>query len=205
MEAIESLMLEHRVIERGLAALEGFAGKLGREGLDGRAELGRFVDFIRGYADRLHHAKEEDLLFTRLADSGLPADTGPIAVMLHEHGFGRGLVGELCRLAAVQSPWSNYEASQVSGLARQYAALLRDHIRKEDAILYPMAEERLSESELDELGAEFDRYAGATMAQERELLDLGTVLVARWCDEDPSGCAPTDCGGCSGCGGIPEI
>ena len=46
------------------------------------------VDFIRGYADAWHHAKEEEHLFPALFLAGMPRDAGPVAVMLHEHGIG---------------------------------------------------------------------------------------------------------------------
>ncbi|HEY3444733.1 MAG TPA: hemerythrin domain-containing protein [Myxococcales bacterium] len=201
MEAIESLMFEHRLIERSLAALEGFTQSL--HGQDGREELGRFVRFLRGYADKLHHGKEEGLLFTRMAEVGFPSDSGPVAVMLHDHDAGRALVTAMDELARRPQPWTEVEAGRVTEAAASFATLLRDHIRKEDRILYPMAEEHLSPQALDALGAAFDRHAEEHADAERELTELGTALSVRWSVEDPTACPPSECGACSGCGGLP--
>jgi hemerythrin-like domain-containing protein len=201
MEAIETLMFEHRLIERSLAALEQFTQSL--HGQDGREELGRFVRFLRGYADELHHGKEEGLLFTRMAEVGFPSDSGPIAVMLQDHDAGRALVRLMDELSRRPQPWTEPEAGRVAESASRFAALLRDHIRKEDRILYPMAEAHLSPQALDALGAAFDRHAEQHASADRELISLGTALTARWLPEAYDEGASADCGACSGCGGLP--
>ena len=172
MEAIESLGFEHRLIERVLGGLECFTQTL--YGQDGREELGRFVRFLGGFADELHHGKEEGLLFERMGQVGFPKDSGPVAVMLHEHDAGRALVRAMDELARRPQPWTESEAGRVTESAAQFSALLRDHIRKEDRILYPMAEAHLSPEDLDRLGADFDRHATDHASAERDL----TVPVA---------------------------
>jgi hemerythrin-like domain-containing protein len=83
---------EHRVIEKVLNALDAFTLKLER-GEEVNAEvLEKSVDFIRNFADKCHHGKEEDRLFTLMTQQGFPKDNGPIAVMLQEHDLGRSFV-----------------------------------------------------------------------------------------------------------------
>lgn len=201
MEAIETLMFEHRLIERALAALERFTQSL--RGQDGREELARFVLFLRGFADRHHHGKEEDLLFERMSEVGFPSDSGPIAVMLRDHDDGRALVRAMDELSKRPQPWTEAEAGRVAESASSFATLLRDHIRKEDRILYPMAEAHLAPEALDALGVEFDRHAAAHAEAERELTELGAALSARWAPEEDASCPPSECGACAGCGGMP--
>jgi hemerythrin-like domain-containing protein len=143
MEAIETLMGEHRIIERGLDALTAFANGSPHGTADDRRELGRFVEFIREFADACHHGKEEDILFTAMVEAGFHSQGGPIAVMLHEHGVGREFVGRLAELAGQEAPWSGADREALSEAAHGYANLLRQHIHKEDSILYPMAEQHL--------------------------------------------------------------
>ena len=73
MEAIETLMAEHQQILGAIGALEVYAGEVRRGGGDA-AELGRFVTFIREFADAHHHAKEEDMLFAAMVEAGFPRD-----------------------------------------------------------------------------------------------------------------------------------
>ncbi len=178
MEAIETLMAEHRIILRGCDALQSFAEEVRRGGGE-PAELARFVAFIREFADAHHHAKEENFLFAAMVEAGFPKEAGPIAVMLFEHDAGRRHVAELAELAGRTSPWTGEDRERVSAAAIGYADLLRGHIHKEDAILYPMAEQRLPESlarSVDDQAAAFE----AAHAADRERLEaLGGELVRR--------------------------
>ncbi len=160
MDAIETLMNEHRVIERVLDGLTGFVDEVQRTGGTEKAELSRFVTFVREFADAWHHGKEEDILFASMVEHGFPRDGGPIAVMLHEHEQGRGLIRILRERAEQADPWSDADRQELSRVANGYAELLRAHIHKEDAILYPMAEQHLPPEALEAVGAACERYEG---------------------------------------------
>jgi hemerythrin-like domain-containing protein len=158
MKPTEILRHEHRVIEHVLGALETAAARI-----DGDQPIrpGFFLDaaeFIGGFADGCHHHKEEGLLFEALASTGFPKDQGPVGVMLAEHemarAFTRGLRGAAQRWAAGEES----AKSEVATYARNYAALLRQHIAKEDNILFPMADRMLPASQQDQLASAFDRF-----------------------------------------------
>ncbi len=138
------LMKEHRLIERALDAMEAWLStiEVERESKH-KAELAQFVSFVQGFADAYHHAKEEDILFVAMGEHGFPRQSGPIAVMLHEHELGRSLVNALQALAHQSAPWTQQDCDTIGQTVREFAALLRQHIRKEDQVLYPMAEARL--------------------------------------------------------------
>ena len=89
MKATEILMNEHRLIEQVLDCLEEAAGRL-EDGEEINPDF--FIDaaeFVAGFADGSHHRKEEDILFVAMTEKDMPADSGPVAVMLHEHEEGR--------------------------------------------------------------------------------------------------------------------
>jgi hemerythrin-like domain-containing protein len=180
MEAIETLMSEHRTILAAIDALVAFADGTRRGGED-RPELARFVRFIKEFADAHHHAKEEGVLFEAMAQAGFPRQTGPIGVMLHEHDVGRQLVGVLAELAAPGAPWGDQERDRLAEAAQGYAGLLRAHIHKEDAILYPMAIQRLPDALVAqvELGCAEAEAAAARSGQRAALEQLAGELVAR--------------------------
>jgi hemerythrin-like domain-containing protein len=181
MEAIETLMSEHRVIERGLDALDAFAEEALRGAADDRKELGRFVAFIREFADACHHGKEEDILFKAMVEAGFPSQGGPIAVMLHEHDVGRAHVKRLADLAAQAAPWSTQDREALAEAAHGYASLLRAHIQKEDNVLYPMAEQHLPPPLMERVDQACARYEEErTGSGEHERLHrLAEELVAR--------------------------
>lgn len=181
MDAIETLMNEHRTIERAIDALVAFADEVRRKTTDEKDELGRFVTFIRDFADACHHGKEEDILFAAMVKAGFPRKGGPIAVMLMEHDEGRAHVRELAELAVQQAPWSAEDRQRLAEHANGYANLLRAHIHKEDAILYPMAEQRLPPDVMHRVSVDCEAYeARKTGSGEHERLHrLAEELVGR--------------------------
>lgn len=181
MEAIETLMFEHRLIERSLAALEQFTQSL--HGQDGREELGRFVRFLRGYADELHHGKEEELLFEKMVAAGFPREAGPVAVMRLEHERGRALVRELKALGE-KDEWTAVDRRRAVELPFEFAALLRGHILKEDRILYPMAEQRLAPESMARLAEECRAHVQEHLEAESDLLELGLSLEREFVTRD---------------------
>jgi hemerythrin-like domain-containing protein len=136
----QALVNEHRLILRMITLLE-LNAPLTAAGhytnwqfyLDG-------VDFIRTYADRFHHAKEEDVLFEALVKNGMPRENSPIAAMLTEHDQGRAHVRTLEAAAREALAGQSGRGAIIAEHALAYAALLREHIDKEDNILYPLAE-----------------------------------------------------------------
>jgi hemerythrin-like domain-containing protein len=157
MQATDILMQEHRIIEQVLAALEGMARLAEQEHQLDAGHARQAVAFIRGYADKFHHAKEEDLLFVEMETAGMPRQGGPLAVMLHEHDVGRALIGRVANAIEQLAVGDHKALSSFADSAVQFTTLLRGHIQKEDHILYPMADDVLSQASKDGLIADFAR------------------------------------------------
>ena len=195
-QAIETLMNEHRVIERVLGSLETFAARLEAEA-DPRATLREFARFFREFADRCHHAKEEDRLFVEMVRHGFPREQGPIAVMLADHVEGRAHVGGLARAGEGTGPLTADEASSVRFHVGGYVPLLRSHIMKEDNVLYPMAMSALPAEAMERLAREFDEHERLEMGDgtHDELHRLAERLIASY---TPAEAGPeSSCFGCS--------
>ena len=170
MDAIETLMTEHRTIEKVIDALVAFTGELRRRGATDREELARFVGFLKHFADQLHHGKEEDILFTAMADHGFPTEGGPIAVMLAEHVRGRAFIQAMAQAVEGAPPWTDADRGRIAEAAAGYGALLRAHIHKEDAILYPMAEQHVPPDAMEAVDrrcAAFDAEPGHAVLHAR--------------------------------------
>jgi len=180
VEATDMLMDEHRLIERALDAMGGWVTTLGPGGeSDDKAELTRFVSFIQGFADAYHHGKEEDILFVAMGEHGFPRHAGPISVMLREHEQGRSLVRVLDGLARQSAPWSEQDVDSLGRTVREFSSLLRQHIRKEDQILYPMADARLPEPVKEEMLRRFQAFEEqqTRSGEQQRLRALGDALI----------------------------
>jgi len=142
----QTLVDEHRLIIRMIALLEKNAPRTA----EGNYRNWQFyldgIDFIRQYADRFHHAKEEDVLFKALVDNGMPKEHSPVAAMLMEHDKGRSFVRAMESAVHEAQAGRTDKYLSIADNALGYTALLRDHISKEDEILYPLAERVIPET-----------------------------------------------------------
>ena len=163
MKPTEILMTEHRAIERILAVLETAAHRLD-EGQRPRADLFReAVDFVRNFADRCHHGKEEENLFPRMEERGLPREGGPLTVMLAEHDQGRAHVRAIADAIDAYESGDESAARTIAENARGYLQLLRGHIMKEDNILFPMSDRVLTPDDQQELEQRFEQVETEVM------------------------------------------
>jgi hemerythrin-like domain-containing protein len=179
MTAISQLMEDHQLILQALDALDAFVAKP-PQGEEDKAELGRFVRFIREFADTRHHGKEEDILFVAMVAAGFPRDGGPIAVMLMDHEAGRAHVSVMAGKAGQAGPWTAQDRATAYAAARGYADLLRGHIAKEDQILYPMAQQRLHEEAMLRVDRDCAAFEQKQVAAGGDALkELARELVAR--------------------------
>jgi hemerythrin-like domain-containing protein len=140
MKPTQILMDEHRVIEHVLSAMQLAAERLSRGDMIRPAFFINSALFIKNFADGCHHRKEEGVLFVAMTESGMPSQGGPIAVMLAEHEQGRLFTREMKDAA---EKWDKGDLSARPAVIQNalgYVALLRQHIQKEDNILFPMAD-----------------------------------------------------------------
>ena len=156
---IDVLMNEHRLIEQVLGSLESCAVAVEGGVAVERPLVADYAAFFRGFADACHHGKEEDILFQRMIERGFPVEGGPLAVMLHEHEEGRARVSAMSQIGTGEGALDDRETSTLLTSAHEFVPLLRQHILKEDRILYPMALRLLTGPELDAMEADFDAFA----------------------------------------------
>lgn len=157
----EILSAEHRLIEQVLDCLEEAAGRL-EDGDNIEAEF--FLDaaeFITGFADRYHHGKEEDMLFVALTARDMPQDSGPVAVMLHEHEEGRQYAQGFRSAAQLMQAGDTAASADVVRNVFDYVNLMREHILKEDNVLFPMAGQLLAGNAMQDLSRDFERVIAA--------------------------------------------
>ena len=182
MDPIDVLMEEHQHILRMLGAAEVCAGKVAAGEDVPREDVRGFVRFIREYADALHHGKEEDMLFQDMMAHGMPRDSGPLAVMYQEHDEGRRFVATMAAMAEGDGPLDDAERGTLANAMRGYTSLLRDHIAKEDQVLYVMARQMLPPPVVDDMRRRFEIFAESDprAAATEDLLALGADLAQRY-------------------------
>jgi hemerythrin-like domain-containing protein len=141
MLATENLMKEHQLILKYVDLMERYT-EFGLKELNASILFEKayyFIQFVHEFADHFHHAKEENILFRYLEVPGVLTHCNPVPQMLLEHNKAREFVRNMENAIQAQ------DIKELALNTGQYARLLKEHIYKEDTILYPMAERGLSD------------------------------------------------------------
>ena len=173
MQARAPLMIEHRLIERMIVQIKRILSQIEKEEKVDPVFVDITVDFIRTYADRTHHGKEEDILFRDLKEKKLSKeDRRLMNELIEEHVLGRKTTKKVIE---ANSRYRNGDESALAEIAsnlRVLADFYPKHIEKEDKIFFPSARMYFSEQEdqamLNEFW-EFDRK----MIHEKYILVVG--------------------------------
>ncbi len=182
MDPIDVLMEEHQEILRMLSAAEVCASRVAQGEDVPRDDVHGFIRFIREFADALHHGKEEDMLFQDMLAHGMSREVGPLAVMYAEHDEGRRFVATMAAMAEGEGAFDDADRGTLANAMRGYVSLLRDHIAKEDQILYMMARQMLPASVMEDMGRRFEIFADSDprAADTDALLALAADLASRY-------------------------
>lgn len=158
MKPIGPLMWEHRLIEKMLSVFEREARKITEKGKVDPLFIDTVVDFIRTYADRTHHGKEEDILFRDLIEKQLsPEHRRIMEELVAEHKYARNTVG---KLFDAKERYLNGEntSPEVVILLKELARFYPMHIKKEDEHFFYPSMDYFTKEEQDRMLREFYEF-----------------------------------------------
>ena len=181
MKPTEMLANEHKLIRQALDSFSLAVEKLEREEKPPKEFFEKGVDFVRNFADKYHHFKEEYLMFGRLAEKKNGELDAQIDALRYQHDRGRDLIGEISNALDGYSRGENAPTTILLENLAAYVSLLRSHIHKEDHAFYPMVDEELSEEEqkilLDEFEKENSKTAGNVFEDSHKLvMEIGAMV-----------------------------
>ncbi len=151
----DELKREHEFVLMVVEAMEREVAHVEEGGAVHVERVAQMMDFTRTFTDGYHHYKEEQVLFPVLEERDRGA-AGQVSVLLSEHDAGREAVrGVLDNLPRAHE--DDAARTAVAENLKLYAFLLRLHIHKEDTVLFPLADELLSDQESELMAEEFAR------------------------------------------------
>jgi hemerythrin-like domain-containing protein len=181
LSPMEILEREHRHIEKVVKACFVTLEEIGNGGTIDAGLLRQIVEFMRVYADKSHHGKEEAQLFPALFNKGVPITGCPIGGLSGEHVMGRHLAGGLSDgIDLLERDPAAAEKTILENL-RGITKLYPNHIWKEDYLLFPMTLKVMTGEELLALGTKFEKVTqsvGIETLQRYE--DFADGLARRW-------------------------
>lgn len=165
MEAVEILVKEHDSILKVIEITETILNTANKATVN-LNHVEQIIDFIKNFADKYHHLKEEDVLFVEMVNHGMSSEGGPIAVMLSDHNTGRNYVKQAVDAIAKYKAGDDATFELIQENLLNYCELLTAHIYKENNILYPMAEQVVPTTVLAKMSEDFRRANQTTIDNE---------------------------------------
>ena len=153
---IHELRHDHRVIQQVVAGMSAVADLLDSGKQVDPSVLSDLVQFLRVFADQCHHEKEEQHLFPLLATKANVSTKRELESLQREHRSAKQLVGQLAKVAAIYVHNPAAVRYRVIDLLQQLVELYPAHIWKEDFLLFPLAQQNLSETEQQDLKDKFE-------------------------------------------------
>jgi hemerythrin-like domain-containing protein len=149
-------MWEHRLIEKMLGTMMRHMDQAEADKKVNPVIIDTAVDFIRTYADRTHHGKEEEILFRDLAKKELTTDLKRIMQeLLDEHVWGRKTTAQIVAAKAMYLSGDEGKLTEIIRLARELGSFYPRHIEKEDKHFFYPCQEYFTQSEQEKMLAEF--------------------------------------------------
>jgi hemerythrin-like domain-containing protein len=156
MQARGALMKEHRLIERMLSVVRVVLAKVDSTQQVDPELVAVAVDFIRTYADRTHHGKEEDILFRELSTRELSAeDRRAMDELIADHAFGRKTTAALAR---ANERYRDGDRAALTTIVRELRTLCEfypPHIEREDKVFFPATRAYFTDAEDQAMLAQF--------------------------------------------------
>jgi len=150
MKCTDDLMQDHKIILRSLDVLQRIATGDNAEPID-YTDAGILLRFLRIFADEHHHLKEESALFPELMRAS-KAQGGPLRHLLFEHDQERSLVEGL------EDALRSKKSANFILFANSLTSRIRNHIEKENNILFPILAALISEDQDEKVWAEFEKF-----------------------------------------------
>ncbi|WP_297435863.1 hemerythrin domain-containing protein [uncultured Clostridium sp.] len=160
MDAIEFLKDEHRNVERILEVIKemNYLVLTDSNKIDYN-DFNIIIDCIRNYADKIHHKKEEDMLFKVMVEKLPEAIRKTIQYgMLVEHDQGRMFVASLEEAIKQYKDGDDRARLSIISNSMEYVHLLERHIDKEDRVVFNFAKNNLANLDKELLNIEFSKH-----------------------------------------------
>ena len=151
MKSTDLLSQEHKLILRALDVLDALAASMEARGEFDEDAVDRVLDFLRWFANAHHQSKEDTILFPAIRTCAGAQDR-PVRHMMFEHDQKHQSIEDLEKNVRLG------KLSDFVAAANKLSSTLRNHIYKEDQLLFPEADSLLSSRQDDAIFEQLQRF-----------------------------------------------
>jgi uncharacterized protein len=147
---IDMLIKDHALIEKGLLYLTKEAEKTDEINIE---LVNSIMEFMWEYGFQCHNMKEETAYFPLLIERGMPQH-GPLSIILVEHKQQKAYIENINSMIS-QKESGDILSSEFKQTLNAFCILSKEHLWKENDILFPMGKNILKPEDIERLYIEF--------------------------------------------------
>jgi hemerythrin-like domain-containing protein len=149
------MMKEHRLIEKMVKLMDNELERLSKDNKPDLCFIDAAVDFIKIYADKCHHGKEEDILFSELKKKSISKEhEKTMNELISEHVYGRKTVGALLEARQKYEAGDENQIENIKENIKKLIDFYPKHIEKEDKRFFLPVMEYFTDEEKDKMLAQ---------------------------------------------------
>lgn len=172
------LMKEHRLIEKTIDVWKKELENIAASGKTNVCLLELAIDFMKTYADRCHHGKEEDILFRELKKKNLSSQLKKIlAELIREHKIARETVKSLIEAKSKYSCGEKGSLDEIASSIKFIIEVYPSHIEKEDKHFFLPCMEYFDGREQEKMLEEFAQFDRTLIHEKYKLMLEGMKIM----------------------------
>ena len=156
MTATENLISEHEDIIELLGIMSKISKNILSNEVFYTSDVEDILDFLKHFIEKSHHKKEE-IFYPILSMIEMPNDKEELSVMLYEHALARNFLKDINNCVVNCKIGNSFSEELLAESMMKYVFLIKNHIKKEEKIIFPMANKVLTEEEQTEINKQFER------------------------------------------------
>ena len=156
MTPTENLINEHKEINELLNILSKISDKIKSKDVFYTNDVEEIVDYLILLINKSHHGKEDGVFYPELMQSGISKEIAPLSIINYEHTLSRRYLKEIVSCVVNCKIGNDFSGEMLAESITNYVVVIKNHIKREEEIVFPMAEKLLSVDKKNEIAKKFE-------------------------------------------------
>jgi hemerythrin-like domain-containing protein len=164
MKPTDNLIIEHREISELLNIMSIIAENIKSKDVFYPNDVEEIINYLIIILDKSHQGKEDGVLYPELILSGIPKETAPLSIINYEHNLAKHYLNDINSCVVNCKIGNDFSGELLADSLTNYVIVIQNHIQREEEIVFPLANEVLSDEKQNEISQKFEDIEQKNMA-----------------------------------------
>jgi len=156
MTPTENLIKEHKEINELLEIMSKIAAKIKSKDVFYPTDVEEIIDYLIIIIDKSHQGKEDEVFYPELISTGISKETEPLSIINYEHVLAKRYLKEISSCVVNCKIGNDFSGDLLADSLTNYVIVIQNHIKREEEIVFPIANEVFSTEKQNEILQRFE-------------------------------------------------